>query len=822
MNFKNSNKLKMLALAISTMVTAMSASGANAESYEQEMVIVHPFQWTYNNIARECTEYLGPGGFDGVQISQPAEHINRNDVWWAIYQPVNFYNYTTMEGNESELRAMIKACNDAGVKVFADAVLNQRGGGSGTGIGGSYYTEYSYADGFDSSDFHTGCAITTYADAGQVRYCALNGLPDHATDRDSTQTKIAYYLANLMNMGINGFRIDAAKHMGYTDIESILAKTANITGKRPPAYLEVIGADGEAADIQPEKYTYINNAVVTDFDYVRQIASAFGDGNYGEALSLSTYLGSNAEVFVNNHDNEAGRCSAGTCSMGTQNNVNYHLAQSWMSVWPVGTVRQVYSGYSFTYHDQGGPLSAARCEGGWLCQHRVPYVLNAPRFARATRGEAVTSQGYDDGVLWFNRGARGFYAMNTSSSSVTRTFNVSMSDGTYCDILGTYDPKNTPCGSDVSVTSGTVTLTIPAKSAMAICSDEQWCGKVPDPCDSNPTGTECLCKNETTDVNGYCLSYCQANSSDEYCYCQLNPDASECLSGTQNTRINLCYAGTSNSWVLEKMKYDVRTGYWNLNVSLDGSANQRFKVAEHCSWGGTVYGSSGNQGQLAVNTSTTGDEYTSLTGNYALRIRDSDMTYVMDKLDNTAPVAAFTYEADKLSVSLTDASTDAENDALTYYWNFGNGTSSTEKNPSVTYDEAGTYVIALTVTDARGAASRTVSQSVTVSDRTVIDQTRGSLCYAGTSNSWTFDQMTYNESTGYWTVTVNLDGSASQRFKVVDGCSWSGSTIYGSSGVAGQLTVNTSTSGDEYTSLSGIYTLKVKDADMSYSFENVQ
>ena len=107
MNFKNSNKLKMLALAISTMVTAMSASGANAESYEQEMVIVHPFQWTYNNIARECTEYLGPGGFDGVQISQPAEHINRNDVWWAIYQPVNFYNYTTMEGNESELRAMI-------------------------------------------------------------------------------------------------------------------------------------------------------------------------------------------------------------------------------------------------------------------------------------------------------------------------------------------------------------------------------------------------------------------------------------------------------------------------------------------------------------------------------------------------------------------------------------------------------------------------------------------------------------------------------------------------------------------------------------------
>lgn len=827
MNLKNHKRLKLLSSAVALTLSVSAFNTARADSYEQEMVIVHPFQWTYNSIASECTEYLGPAGFDGVQISQPAEHINRSDVWWAVYQPVNFYNYTTMTGNESELRAMIKACNEAGVKVFADAVFNQRASGSGTGIGGSSYSDYSYADGFNSGDFHSSCSINSYTDAYQVRYCALSGMPDTATDNDSTQTKIAYYLANLMDMGIYGFRIDAAKHMGYTDIDSILSKTANIAGKRPPAYLEVIGAYGEADDIQPSKYTYIDNAVVTDFDYVSQMTNVFGNGNYGGAFDLYTSIdGASAEVFVNNHDNEAYRCSAGTCSMNTQNNDNYNLAQSWLAVWPVGTVRQVYSGYSFTEHDTGGPLSAARCEGGWLCQHRVPFVLNAPRFARATRGEAVTTKGYDDGILWFNRGAKGFYAMNTTSGSVTRTFSVAMSDGTYCDILGTSDPLNNPCGDDVTVSNGTVTVTIPAKTAMAICSDETWCGSVADPCETDPTGAACLCRNSSTDANGLCLSYCEANSSDAGCECILNSDSDECSNLTANTKTALCYAGTSNSWSFEKMTYNAKTGYWSLNVSLDGSENQRFKVAENCSWSGTVYGASGTSGQLAVNNSTSGDEYVSLSGDYVLNIKDSDMTYYFEEqpaaTENTAPSASFTHTADGLTVNFSDASSDADGDSLSYAWDFGNGNSSSEKNPSVTYDEAGTYTVSLTVTDTSGTTD-SYSETITLTATTEVDtetyvQTKGNLCYAGTSNEWTFDAMSYDSSTGYWSVDLYLDGSENQRFKVVDGCSWNGSTIYGSSGTNGQLAVNTSTSGDEYTSLSGYHTLYVRDSDMTYQF----
>ena len=68
----NNFKVKLLSFAVSSAVLSLAPNLANAENFESEMVIIHPFQWTYDNIAKECTEYLGPAGFDGVQISQPA------------------------------------------------------------------------------------------------------------------------------------------------------------------------------------------------------------------------------------------------------------------------------------------------------------------------------------------------------------------------------------------------------------------------------------------------------------------------------------------------------------------------------------------------------------------------------------------------------------------------------------------------------------------------------------------------------------------------------------------------------------------------------
>lgn len=787
---KRKTGVKLIAASVGSLM--LSFGVAQAASYESEMVIIHPFQWSYNSIAKECTEYLGPAGVDGVQISQPAEHINKNDAWWAVYQPVNFTNFTTMTGNEAELKAMLKACNDAGVKIFADAVFNQRGSMGNTGYGGSSFNagSYYYPD-LDSSNFHTsGCTISSYGDANHVRTCALSGMPDLYTEDSATQDKIASYLANLHEMGVYGFRVDAAKHMGYTDLESIFQKVqSKLGGVRPPAYYEVIGANGEAADIQPNKYTGNGNTVVTDFGYVGSMTDVFQNENFGNALNLGGSLGSdNSEVFVNNHDDEFHRCSAGTCSMPTQNNDKYTMAQSWLVVWPYGKVRQVYSGYSFSEHDPAGPISSARCEGGWLCQHREPMVLNAFRFARATRDQAVTSKAYSDGALWINRGSKGFYVMNTTGSDFTKEFSVEVPDGTYCDILGAIDPCG---GNSVTVSNGKATISVKSRKAAAICVGE-WCGKQTDPCETDPSGAaclcssdsdkstctaycsttgsqtqSCLCKGEETNSNGQCKSYCELNPSADGCYCLLNPDEDECQINYTTTK-NLCYAGTSNSWAQDKMTFSAKTGKWSITLDLDGTGdsnntNQSFKVTDGCSWTGTIYGAGTSADSLAVNTSSTGNTGNVTlngVGKYVLSIDDTTMKFTLTEVSaNTIPVASFTTSISGLTVSTNNTSTDADGDTLSYSWDFGDGTTSSEKSPSVTYKAAGTYKITLTVTDTNGG-SKSSNSSVTVKNEVTQVYSKvalrsseddfGTVLFKQDSsniNIWTLDDVSFTKGT---------------------------------------------------------------------------
>ena len=97
------------------------------------------FEWTWDSIASECTNFLGPAGYGFVQgdsyskqdlsqypncagtVSPPAEHIS-GPQWWTDYQPVS-YILTSKRGNRAQFSNMISNCHSAGVRVIAGTVV---------------------------------------------------------------------------------------------------------------------------------------------------------------------------------------------------------------------------------------------------------------------------------------------------------------------------------------------------------------------------------------------------------------------------------------------------------------------------------------------------------------------------------------------------------------------------------------------------------------------------------------------------------------------------------------------------------------------------
>ena len=271
---------------------------AKAIAAEQPTAIFHAFNQSFNEVEKfVCV--LADQGYSHVQIS-PTQKSNSGNEWWKRYQPVD---YSVIEGlgSESDLKQLTDKAHSCNIKVIADVVFNHMANLDGN----DRIEDVSKFPNLSPSDFNTKstsnpinkpCDIN-YNDGNRITEvnCWLGGLPD-LKFIDNVKTIQKAHLRKLLDLGIDGFRFDAAKHMptevvkeyiGYIDQES-QGKTWN--------YLEVI----EDHDTKAEDYNWI--AAVEDFVLYNSMKNAFTFGGDLRSLPAIAVNDPRSVTFGRNHD----------------------------------------------------------------------------------------------------------------------------------------------------------------------------------------------------------------------------------------------------------------------------------------------------------------------------------------------------------------------------------------------------------------------------------------------------------------------------------------------------------------------------------------
>lgn len=441
-------------------------------------VIANLFEWNWNSVATECGSVLGPDGYGAVQVSPPQESLSLADnnpphPWWDVYQPVS-YQINSRFGNRTQFAAMVTACHSAGIKVYADAVLNHMTGhGSGVGYAGTTFSnEYVFPGLYSSADFHSYPAncpnsddtVTNYDVQADVQECQLVGLADLNTETAYVRGKLAGYLNDLESLGVDGFRLDAAKHMNVNDVAAIKAQLTR------PAFLYQEVMPGGV--VTPSMYEGTGD--VLEFTYGQKLLQQFQGSisnlqTFGQSWGLEP--SADSVTFVDNHDTDRNGST-----LTYKNGATYTLANVFSLAWGYGTP-QVYSSFTFDSNDQSPPadgngfVTATDCANpAWDCVDRSQAVVGMVGWHNAVAGTSVANW-WSDGsnAISFSRGAAGFVAINNEGAALTRTFTTGLPAGTYCDVNHQTATGGTCSGTPVTVApGGTATVTVPAHDAVAI------------------------------------------------------------------------------------------------------------------------------------------------------------------------------------------------------------------------------------------------------------------------------------------------------------------------------------------------------------------
>lgn len=227
------------------------------------MRILSLFNCRLNDI-KSVLPLIKEQGFDAVQIS-PLQRTKDDwsNEWWMLYQPINF-EIGNRIGSREELRELCDEARRNGLIIIADTVFNHLAGLDNSG------SLIPHPDCDKDLLYNPNCwkerkPVTNWDDRYQVTHYCM-GLPGLNPDNHIVQEKVIKMLNEYADLGVDGFRFDAAKSIALPEegCEFFKTITYNLNRWLPIIYGEVLFSDKELIDKYAKYMKVLTNSEATN------------------------------------------------------------------------------------------------------------------------------------------------------------------------------------------------------------------------------------------------------------------------------------------------------------------------------------------------------------------------------------------------------------------------------------------------------------------------------------------------------------------------------------------------------------------------------
>ena len=186
----------------------------------EEGVILHAWDWRFKDIKSNLKQ-IAKAGYTGVQVSpvQPNKdgNFNTNYDWWKLYQPIDF-EIGNVLGTKEEFKDMCMEAHRYGIKIIVDVVTNHLANEYGNGNHAKWDRNSNIPSYLrDNDDFWQDESLGAFNNNDNDRNSMTQGaigMPGLNTANKDLQKIIIDFLNEAEELGADGFRFDAAKHIG--------------------------------------------------------------------------------------------------------------------------------------------------------------------------------------------------------------------------------------------------------------------------------------------------------------------------------------------------------------------------------------------------------------------------------------------------------------------------------------------------------------------------------------------------------------------------------------------------------------------------------